>query len=522
MKTNIFKYIFFVIVIALIGGAIYILYKDKNKESADIQASRMEINMIREMNIGITKYDTINPILSNNRDIQYIDKLIFQSLLDITNDFKTENLLAKEVSKINAVTYIVKLKDDVYWHDGTKFTAKDVIFTVSNLKKDSIVSVYKENVSSIEEIDEIDDYTIKIILKEEVPFFEYNLCFPILAINSYEEESLNSKTELPIGTGRYKIESIENNLIKIVIVNNDNEFKISKINVILKDTIKELYNALTKNEIDYMITDNIKYEEYVGTMGYNVKQSNNREYEYLILNAEDKILSNKEIRKAINYAIDRKSINYNIYNNKYIISDFPLDYGSYLYNSDKLEEYNINQAKKILGEQGWTYQKNSWRKRNDKLEFNLIVNQDNEKRLLLADEIKEQLYQIGIIVNIVKVNENRYNSYIKNKNYDMILTGNIISNCPNLETYLGENNLSNYNNQEIKTILNDIKNIDNEELIKDKYLRIIEIYKEDMPFISLYSNSLFVLASTNLKGNLSCNWYNVFYNIKNWYKVEGN
>ena len=50
----------------------------------------------REINIGIVGFDTINPILSNNRDIQYIDKLVFEPLVDITKDFKVETKLAKE------------------------------------------------------------------------------------------------------------------------------------------------------------------------------------------------------------------------------------------------------------------------------------------------------------------------------------------------------------------------------------------------------------------------------------------
>ncbi len=333
MKTNFFKYIFFIIVILLIGIAIYILYIDSNKQTNNIKASKMEFNIINELNIGIAEYDNINPILSNNIYVQYIDKLIFQPLLDISYDFKIESSLAKEFSKINSKTYIAKLKDDVYWHDGTKFTAQDVIFTVNNLK--NINSVYKENVNTISEIKKIDDYTIKIMLTEETPFFEYRMCFPILSSNSYEEGTLNSKTENPIGTGKYKIEKIEDNLIKLEISDNTNDIKIKKINLILKKTVKELYNALSKNEIDYMITENIGYEEYLGTMGYNVTQSYGRKYEYLVLNNKNKILSNKEIRKAINYAIDKRNINYSVYNNKYIISRFPLNYGSYLYNLER-------------------------------------------------------------------------------------------------------------------------------------------------------------------------------------------
>lgn len=522
MKTNVFKHIFFTIVIILIIIAVYILYKDKKKNFNNISASKVSLNITNEINIGITKYDSINPILSNNRDIQYVDKLIFQSLLDISYDFRIENLLAKEFSKINSTTYIIKLRNDVYWHDGTNFTAKDVIFTVNNLKSDSINSIYKENVSSIDKIEQIDEYTIKILLKEETPFFEYKMCFPILASHSYEEGTLNSKTNIPIGTGRYKIESIEEDSIKIAINNNDNDVKIKRINIILKKTVKELYNALSKNEIDYMITDNVEYEEYIGTIGYNVNQASNREYEYLALNNKNSILSNKEIRKAINYAIDRKSINYNVYNNKYIISKFPLGYGSYLYNKDEFAQYDINNTKQLLKNNGWTYKNNYWMKNNKRLEFNLIVNKSNEKRVLVAKEIKEQLYEIGIVINIVQVNNNEYKNYLKNKKYDMILLGNIVSNCPNIETYFGENNLSNFDNTEVKTLLNNIVNIEDKEIIIDNYLKIIEIYEEEMPFISLYSNSLFVLSRTNLKGDLSFNWYNLFYNIENWYNIKDN
>ncbi len=138
----------------------------------------------------------------------------------------------------------------------------------------------------------------------------------------------------------------------------------------------------------------------------------------------------------------------------------------------------------------------------------------------MAEEIKKQFDKIGIIINIVKVSDNRYNSYIKNKNYDMILTGNIISNCPDVNTYFGEENLSNFNNIEIQSILKEILNIDSEEIIKEKYLEIIQIYEDEMPFISLYSNSLFALTNNNLKGDLSFNWYNLFYNIDNWYKIK--
>lgn len=519
MKTNLFKYLFFIFVISLVIIAIYILYKDKNKEIQQIENNELQLNLSNEMNIGIINYDTLNPILSNNRDIQYIDKLIFYSLIDITKDFKISYSIAKEVSKINTVTYILKLNDNIKWHDGSNVTSRDVIFTIENLMNKEINSIYSENVKNIDKVIQIDDYTIKVILKEETEFFEYMLCFPILSKENYEAKTLKSKTEIPIGTGKYKINKISENLIEIQKNNINIDDKIQKINILIKENTKALHSALIKKEVDYIITDNIMYEEYLGTMGYNVTSSAGRELEYLVFNTENSIMRNKEVRQAITMAIDRNYINYNNYENKFHITNYPLSYGSYLYEYNDIFEYNPSEAKNKLIENGWAYKNGVWSKKNDKLIINLLVNQNNTKREECAEVIKEQLYKVGIIVNIIKVNNNLYNSYVKNNNYDIILAGNIVSNNPSLITYYGDNNLSNYKNLEISNKLNEIKNINNEEKLKEKYKEIQSIYEQELPFMCLYFNSIFVITNTNLKGDFSYNWYNLFYNIDTWYKV---
>ena len=521
MKTNIVKYIFFAIVIILIILAIYILYKDGNKKEDIIGGVRVDVNIDKEINIGICKYDTINPILSNNRDVQYIDKLIYDSLVSITSDFKIENKLSKEFSKINDKTYIVKLKDDIYWHDGERFTAKDVIFTVNSLKNNNINSIYKENVKEIESIEQIDDYTIKIILNSKVDFFEYMMCIPILASHSYNEEDLSSKTKIPIGTGEFRITKIDPNTICLENNNNEEETKHLTINLVLKESANDLYNLLIENKIDLMITDNIDYENYIGSMGYNVRKYQGREFDYLILNNDNWILNNKEIRRGINYAINKNKINSEIYRDKYNICCFPLQYGNYLYDIDSQAEYDINKANDIFVQKGWILKNNILNKNGKTFKLKLLVNNENEKRVQTAKNIKEQLKDVGIIIEIVSVNNYQFNKLIKNKSYDIILTGNVISNTPNLDTFFGDNNLSNYKSEKTSNLLTEIKSVDNQEdKLKEKYNELNNIYEEEMPFISLYFNSIFVLYSKSLKGDFKGNWYNIYYNIDNWYKTK--
>lgn len=384
--------------------AIYIIYFENKSVDKSINENAIKLNLNKNIIMGITNFDTINPILSKNRDIQFVDKLVFKPLLDITYDFKIKNSLAEEFSKINDYTYIVKLKENVYWHEGTKFNADDVIFTIDSLKKDNVESIYKENVKNIKEIQKIDEYTIKIILNEEVPFFEYKMCFPIISKDLYDENSLEAKTSYPIGTGEYKIATL--NEEEIILQKNE-----QKLHIIIKDNIRDLYNAFNKNEIDFMITENLEYEEYIGTMGYNVQIIPYRNFEFLILNNNNRILKEKSVRQAISYAIDKNKINYNVYKSKYNLVNFPLDY---IDNENNKNKYDIEKAKNILSN-------NIWKRQKGKLKFRLIVNNEDEKRVLIAEEIKKELEEIGITIIIEKVNNKVYNDYIKSKNYDMII-----------------------------------------------------------------------------------------------------
>lgn len=51
------------------------------------------------MNLGICNFDTINPLLTQNKDVQYVDKLVFNSLVNVNKNFEIENDLAQEISK---------------------------------------------------------------------------------------------------------------------------------------------------------------------------------------------------------------------------------------------------------------------------------------------------------------------------------------------------------------------------------------------------------------------------------------
>lgn len=531
MKSNIIKYIFAAFVIALIGFAGYQIYQEDSKKqnaTVPVEEIKQEPNIAKDLRLAIAGYDTINPILSNNKNVQDVTKLIFEPLLTLDENYKLQSCLATEWSQVGDTAYLLKLRTDVKWQDGTKFTAQDVRYTIDRLKE--IPSIYSYNVQHVIEVSAIDENTVKITIDAPIPFFEYNLTFPILSESYYAEQDFKTteKNSVLVGTGMYKIISNDNRIITLK-KNEDwwnkkeKNAKIETITVNLYSSMGEVYNNFKMGNIDLVCTEAINLEEYVGSIGYQKKEIKGREFDFLAFNCQKSILDKTEIRKAIGYGIDKNGILANVYQGKYYTATFPLDYGIWAYSNENTGSgYNPEQAKQILIDNGWTYKYDYWQKTENyktiRLSFNLLVNSDNSNRVLIAEKIKEDLEKIGIKVKINSVNTKRFQDYLNSRNYDMVLTGTNSGLSPDLTTYFGNANLANYQNEEVTAIMNDLPNIKEDNLLKEKIKRISEITSEDMPYSNLFFNKKTVIYSTNLIGDVTPNNYNLFYHIENWYR----
>ena len=256
------------------------------------------------------------------------------------------------------------------------------------------------------------------------------------------------------------------------------------------------------------------YSDYVGTMGYNKKEYAGRDYNFISINCNDNILNNKEVRKAINCAINRDNIVSSVFAGTKVASYSPLDYGSYLHDSNLKVNYNQDEAKKILENDGWVYTNDRWQKNIDgyvrKLTLSLIVNEDNPDRVNVANNLKSQLAEVGIVLNIARVNTDRYYQYINEKNFQMILTGLTNSISPDLSYFYGNNNLSSYYNEDIISKLYSL----------DKFGEIEKQAYEDVPYIGLYRNKGVIVLNANVGGNFQSNSYFTFFNFNEWYRQQ--
>ncbi len=528
MKSNWFKYIFIIFIIIILIFAVYKIKKDEEEQKQEeLYIASNQEEKVKEIKLAIASLDTMNPILSNNKNVQDISKLIYEPLVNLTSDYKAQPCLAKEWAKQSDNSYLIKLRENVRWSDGQRFTSEDVKFTLDRLKDTK--TIYSSNVQNVVGIDIIDDYTIKINLDKEVPFFEYYLTFPILSKDYYEgEEFVNSsKNTSPVGTGKFKITEVQPSYI-ILEKNNswwnkEKEFTLEKITVNLYSSIGELYNSFKIGNLDMIATSNENLQEYIGTIGYSAKEIKGREHTFLALNTTNYFLSKQEVRKSISFSIDKANITSSIFNSKYYTSSFPLDYGNWLYQEqDASSGYNLEQAKQILVDNGWSYKNGTWQKtenyKTQKLILNLLVKTSDSSKVLVAQNIKEQLENQGIRINIIQAADEQYNNLLASKNYDIALCSITLSPSPSLETFFGDGSLANYTNDEVNNIINEVKNTTDENILKEKYKRLTEIYKTDVPYISLYNNKYTVAYNSALVGDITPNWFCQFYGIESWYK----
>ena len=117
VKSNFIKYIFIVFVIAIIIAVVYkVNKKEEIKEENKTNVISTEEEVIKEMNLGIASFDTINPILSNNKHVQEISRIIYEPLFEVDNEYKLQKCLAKDWAKTSATTYLIKIQKDIKWN----------------------------------------------------------------------------------------------------------------------------------------------------------------------------------------------------------------------------------------------------------------------------------------------------------------------------------------------------------------------------------------------------------------------
>ncbi len=494
------------------------------EQEEDIQTEIPETTYQNYLNLPLIEVDTLNPILTQNKQVSDILKLVYEPLVNLNYANELQGALATEWMEKDDLNWIISLRKNVYWHSQKTFSAEDVVFTVNSIKENT-KSPYYENVQNIASIASLDGYTISITLAEKDSLLPYKLTFPILP-SYYFKDSMQDeeKAKRMIGTGPYKYVNSSDDGIRITLEENNSwwnekDKKLKTIYLYQYRTYGEAVKAFKSSEIDVITTSMSSWEKKFGIIGLNSYRYENEEFETLIPNCQNNILQESSVRRAILYAINRDHIIEEVYHNNATKHDIMIHDYSWVYDKEEIVPYSTETAKQLLSNASWKQESNGWSKNIDgkkvSLKLNLMVNKDNDEKCNVAERIKQDLSEIGIAVTIQKVDENTYYKNIENGNFELALGTIICTNEFDLIDVL-EKNYANYDYSPMQEQLNKLylSNIS----LEDAFHEVQKVYKAEVPYIGLYYKTNVLLTNKAVKGNITPTWFNVYQNIETWFK----
>ena len=115
-----------------------------------------------------------------------------------------------------------------------------------------------------------------------------------------------------------------------------------------------------------------------------------------------------------------------------------------------------------------------------------------------------------------KVSNEKYNKYVDDRNYQILLTGVYTSYSPDLTYYFSAGNISKKESY-VRTIYDASITKENKQL-KEIYQKIYSLYKEEVPFVGLYRSKNITISTQSMVGTVEPNNYSTFYGIEGWYR----
>ncbi len=487
------KIIGLVACIALIAIISRIIVKKENEPvvQADFNTEK-KVSLVQDYNfkIGMSKLDSTNYLSSKNIILNELVSSLSNKLISINKDYSINYIVAKSIKKISNKQYFIELNPDY------NVKVEDIKNTINEIKSAGDKNIYYECINNIWSIDEQGKNEFSITLKQDNPYFVYNLTFPILNTGNNYPYDIKNEGESSVLFTRKKSNST-----------------LSTIRFTGYSDIDNLIEDFKNGKIDMFTASSDSIMQLIGKYEYNVKKYRDGQNIFLLGNKDSKVFSQKEVRQALLYSLNREEIVKKINSTFSEVIDIPYIYSSIRY------KYDIVGAKNILIQYGWKNEKGMNKKTVGEeeltLELTLLVNEKDNTKVKIADMIKDMAENVGIRINIKKAKDAKLTELIKNKSYDIILADVYVNDKPDI-TYLEEYiNI----NDKVNSALNIVKQNSIEDLPKN-IATLQDVISDEIACIGILARNTNVVYQKNINGFEDINYMKVFYNLENIGKIQ--
>jgi peptide/nickel transport system substrate-binding protein len=357
---------------------------------------------------------------SLNESLQIsVDENVYEPLVTRGRDYKLAPALATSWKQTSPTVWHFELRKGVQFHDGTPFTADDVIFSYERAKSDG--SDMKTYVGPIKEIKKLNDHSIDIVTNQPFPILpELFTHFDIMSKKWCEQNQAtrpvdrrkgieNAASFRANGTGPYRLRERQPN-VRTTFVRNGNywgkiEGNVDEVifNVISNEATRVA--ALVSGEIDIMEPVPVQNVDQLKA-NPNLKVLQGPELRIIFLGMDQKrdelLFSNvkgknpfkdKRVRQAFYQAIDIEGIKRSVMRgaSNPIAEMWPEQVNGFAPDLNKRLPYDPEAAKKLLAEAGYPQG------------FEVTMNCPNDRYVndaAICQAVSANLARVGVKINL--------------------------------------------------------------------------------------------------------------------------
>lgn len=425
-------------------------------------------------------------------------------------------------SSEDGLNWVFKLRQGIQFHDGTDFNANAVVFNFHRW-------MYEDNhyhngpfsywnyifggfPGLVKSVTALSSYSVEIKLNKPYAPFLNALAMPSFGIASPEaiKKHNGDMHEHPVGTGPFVFYSWERNK-GVVLHRNDNYWnspvKLSEVEFRVISSNKDRLEELRQGSIhiaDYLSPNDIADIKYDPNLYLYLRPSFN--IGYIAMNNEKFPFIKREVRVAINHAINKEKLIHDVFNNMAKPATTLIPPSLWGYN-ENLEPYKYDpeKARNLLAEAGFPngFKTTLW-----------VMDAAREyfpKPLETAQFIREDLKEINIDLEIKVFDWNKYLTKLHNGEHEIALigwTGDFIDPDNFLYTMLSSENAkpglagnySFYKSKETDGLLVQARQTTNTVFRRSIYRRLQEIVNYDSPSVPLVHTMPVLAARLSVKG----------------------
>ncbi|HRW07522.1 MAG TPA: ABC transporter substrate-binding protein [Caldilineaceae bacterium] len=442
---------------------------------------------------------------------------IHDSVLLLDEMLVNQPLLAEsfEVAE-DGLTYTFNLRQGVLFHDGKELTAADVKYTYDYYRDPDNATSLTNQFLNVESVETPDDYTVVLNMSAVNAAFLVDGGQTAIVQSEYHAEvGEEAYSQSPIGTGPFKL--VEFDPASLVLVEAFEDYFRGRphIDMVRQEVVTEpsvRTVALETGDSDsalwpLLAEDSQRLAE---DPNFTVITTSTGGVKHIMLNNQLPQLSDKRVRQALLYALDRQRIIDDLWSGAASLahSNLAPKYSFYSLNDDpslKRYEYDPEKAMALLDEAGWIMGDDGVREKDgQKLTFTCTTITGDQARRPIAEFAQQQFKEIGVDMQLAEapltaIQEGQRNGTTDSSLYNWTY-GSVDPNPSSTLRSDGGQNWNNFKNERVDELIDQGISIADPEQRQPIYHEIQQIVVEEVPMLYLMYDYWYNVFSSRVKG----------------------